>query len=77
MKILVVAIVIRQVHLRKGVKVDQKIKEKKNELYELKIIINIMSNKKKNISKNDDGFDDAGCFCGWIKKKNSKNVNIE
>ncbi|CAK89608.1 unnamed protein product (macronuclear) [Paramecium tetraurelia] len=36
-----------------------------------------MSSKKKNISKNDDGYDDVGCFCGWIKKKSSKNVNIE
>ncbi|CAK59107.1 unnamed protein product (macronuclear) [Paramecium tetraurelia] len=36
-----------------------------------------MSSKKKNISKNDDGYDEVGYFCGWIKKKNSKNVNIE
>ncbi|CAD8066374.1 unnamed protein product [Paramecium primaurelia] len=36
-----------------------------------------MSSKKKNTQKNDDGYDDVSYFCGWIKKKNSKNVNIE
>lgn len=36
-----------------------------------------MSSKKKNNSKNDDNYDDVGYFCGWFKKKSSKNVNIE
>lgn len=45
--------------------------------YAINIIYQLMSNKKKNISKIDDGYDDVGYFCGWIKKKNSKNVNIE
>ncbi|CAD8095773.1 unnamed protein product [Paramecium sonneborni] len=36
-----------------------------------------MSNKKKNTSKIDDGYDDVGYCCGWLKKKKQNNIHIE